>query len=194
MIKQYLYSNGFQGNMIDVLNTDYCLKQSPKIYSIKKGIILPRKEASGSWGLGGVIDENNVFVNESKDNSFGGYYDYDYSSVLDLNYSVLYLGYTISHWGIFLTDFTRRLYYYFITNRELKIAFCGVNFEQGTFGDIENNCYDFFDILGIQREKIIDVRVPMRFSEVIVPELGFDYDKYFYMEHLEVYYTTRVTY
>ena len=51
----------------------------PSVRIIKNGVILPAKPEEGMpWGLGGVVDSNGEFIEESRtDITFGGYYEYN---------------------------------------------------------------------------------------------------------------------
>ena len=150
---------------------------------VDDAVILPHREGKKPWGLGGVVDSYGNFVEESMVESFGGMYPFDVNDVETNEADVVFLGYTIAHWGTFLVDFTRRLYYYFSSDKRLKIAFCGIGFEKGSFGALERNCYAFLSLLGIERENVLDIRTPTRFKKVYVPEVGFDFGKWVMPEY-----------
>lgn len=148
-------------------------KGTLSIQAVQDGIVLPFKQGGKKpYGLGGVLDEGGRFIGQSEDESFGGPYEFDEAELLESDDEVLFLGYTISHWGTFLVDFTRRLWGIFELPGSVKVAFCGVGFEKGTFGANEERCYEFLKHLGLDRASVIDVRNPTRFKRVYVPQLG----------------------
>lgn len=170
----------------DDINHTHLIENPPKCETISNAIILPRKTMTSSWGLGGVIDNEGNFVELSRDESFGGAYEVDESDIITIDEDVLYLGYCIEHWGMFLIDFTRRLYWYFSSNKKekIKIAFCGIGFEKGSFGRLNEKCYDFFNCIGIDRTDILDVRQPTRFNKVYVPEKAFDFRGGYFKQYI----------
>lgn len=81
---------------------------------VPNGIMLPPKpHKSKIWGLGGIVDAQGSFVEESSFRFyFGGKYEYCDDDIVYHDEDVIYLGHLIPHWGVFLVDLTRRLWFY----------------------------------------------------------------------------------
>lgn len=180
MIKQYFYKSDISSTLTKKLSTSH-QKIQTKADIIQNGIVLPRKEGIGSsWGIGGVVDQDGNFVNSSAERGFGGKYEIDKNTIKDYQCEVIYLGYLIDHWGVFLVDFLRRIYWKFVNStKRTKLAFCGIGFKEGTYGSIDKNCRELFSLIGISDDDIIDIRIPSRFKKVIIPEPGYEYDAYY---------------
>ncbi len=187
--KQYFYGDESDCKLQNQLNSMHSINRAPICKVIKNGYILPRIESptAGSWGQGGVLKDDFSFVEESSDKWFGGKYIFDVNEVISTDFDVVYLGFLVPHWGIFLVDFLRRLYYLYDGDKKkkkLKIAFCGIGFDSGTFGGITEKCRSFFRLLDINDDDIIDVRTPMKFNTIYIPENGYEQDKYFFSTFL----------
>jgi len=159
------------------------LQKKLKVQVFENAILLPpKKDKSKSWGLGGVVDENNKFIEDSVYRFyFGGNYNFDKSQILESDEEVIYLGHLIPHWGVFLVDFTRRLWYYYkCQNKSVKLAFFGVNMPSVGFESMEQMYNDFFRLADIDEACIIDVKEIIRFKKVYVPEMGYDEDRAYY--------------
>ncbi len=153
---------------------DVCKKQEKcKIHQYTNGIILPRKieGAEPRWGLGGVCDAQNQFVEQSCYDggwtSHGGKYDWEQE--VYLKEEVVYVGIFFRHWGHFLIDLTGRMWCLPHLKKDqphLKIAFLGEEEIEGTY-------LEFFEMLGFPKEELIHITKPTRFKKVILPELAF---------------------
>ncbi len=162
-----------------------------KIETYKKGIVLPyMRDLKGTVGLGGVIDDNGEFVETSYCHGGryeqGGYYGWDKATLVCLDEKVVYFGYFLPHWGHFLIDCLGRMWPFAeIDNNlvEYKIAFIS---QQPYFYP---NCYEFFEALGISRERILWVGIPTRFSEVLVPQMSYTPEprRLFYPEYTNLF-------
>lgn len=161
------------------------MQENSHIKCFSNGILLPpKKDKAKDWGLGGVVDGNGNFVEDSVYRFyFGGYYSFDENSVVESNDEVIYLGHLIPHWGVFLVDFTRRIWYYYkAKNPNVKLAFFGINMPEGGFNSMESIYHEFFDLADINEASIIDVKQITRFKTVYVPEMGYDEDQKKYFE------------
>lgn len=150
---------------------------------IPQGVLLPpKKDPSKSWGLGGVVDSNGSFIEDSVYRFyFGGFYEFDKNEVKTSEKEVIYLGHLIPHWGVFLVDFTRRLWYYYKANNpNLKLAFFGVNMPGKGFDGMHQMYHDFFQLADVDEANVIDVQSITRFKTVYLPEMGYDEDKEYY--------------
>ena len=147
---------------------------------IPNGVLLPpRKDSSKDWGIGGVVDSNGHFVEDSIYRFyFGGFYSFDENEIKVSEEEVIYLGHLIPHWGVFLVDFTRRLWFYYkCQNRNVKLAFFGIKMPSIGFDTMPQMYHDFFKLADIDETCIIDVKKITRFKTVYVPEMAYDEDK-----------------
>lgn len=147
---------------------------------IPNGVLLPpKKDSSKDWGIGGVVDNNGRFVEDSIYRFyFGGFYSFDENEITESKEEVIYLGHLIPHWGVFLVDFTRRLWYYYkCQNRNVKLAFFGINMPSICFDAMPQMFHDFLKLADIDETSIIDVKKITRFKTVFIPEMGYDEDK-----------------
>lgn len=136
---------------------------------IEQGIVLPRlfSENGPLWGIGGVCDSNNEFVELSfYDGGWakhGGKYDWQQEEYIDEE--VMYFGMFLKHWGHFLVDLLGRAWYLPKIEKHVKVVYIG---EEDPVG----NYLDFFELLGIKPERLIHVTKPTRFKKVIVPQFA----------------------
>lgn len=137
------------------------------------GIILPQRlEKNGPmWGLGGVCDQNEEFVESSfYDGGWakhGGKYEWSDEKYVDQ--TAVYVGMFYRHWGHFLIDLTNRLWYVqqlAKKNNDFLVAYLGDEEPDG-------NTLEFYKLLGVQENQLYHVKEPTRFREVIVPEQSF---------------------
>ena len=149
------------------------------------GIILPQKkvEEGPKWGLGGVCDKEGHFIESSYYDggwaTHGGYYDWgneeDY-----INEDAVYIGMFFLHWGHFLIDLTNRLWVLpklIKERRQFKVAYLGDEIPEG-------NNLRFFELLGVEKEQLYQVKKPTRFRNVIVPDQAFKSCSWYTEEHL----------
>ena len=148
----------------------YKKEESMKYEEVMNGVILPQVQVPHGprWGLGGVCDAHNNFVELSEFHGgwaeHGGYYAWD--SEVFIKESVVYFGVFFKHWGHFLVDLIGRMWFFTQENREkeqLKLVFLGEEEPDG-------NYLEFFNLLGIKKEQLIHVSKPTRFHKVIVPQ------------------------
>lgn len=196
---KYIYDNDEKKKFEVLLNMDYCLYKSLSVVEVTDAIILPFKQTlTPRWGLGGVINRAGHFIDESyyklNDNIiFGGKYDYDVSEQVNLDDIVIFMGHSFSHWGSFLLDHIARLWYVLREPNKYKIAYCGIGYNPSTFGDISNQCYEFFNLIGIKKEQLIDIRNPTSFKKVIIPQLSFSPGIYYHNQYRAIYETASVS-
>lgn len=159
------------------------LQKKLKVQVFENAILLPpKKDKYKSWGLGGVVDENNNFIEDSVYRFyFGGNYTFSKSHVRESDEEVIYLGHLIPHWGVFLVDFTRRLWYYYkCQNDSVKLAFFGVDMPSSGFETMDQMYHDFFQLADIDESCIIDVKQITRYKKVYLPEMGYNEDRAYY--------------
>ena len=136
---------------------------------IDQGIVLPRRFSDNGplWGIGGVCDSNNNFVELSfYDGGWakhGGKYDWQQEEYIDEE--VMYFGVFLKHWGHFLVDLLGRAWYLPKIEEHVKVVYIG---EEDPVG----NYLEFFELLGIKPEQLLHVTKPTRFRKVIVPQFA----------------------
>lgn len=149
----------------------YLLERAMEVAYIDDGIVLPRVQGDTypRWGLGGVCNRENTFVDLSFYDggwaTHGGKYCWEKEAYLDCD--VLYFSYFFPHWGHFLVDQIGRLWYYLQSSERsnLKIAYLGEDEPTGNF-------LQFFQLLGIRQDQLLHVTEPTRFRRVFVPEFS----------------------
>ena len=168
----------------------YIKKDKLSVKIVENGVILPAKDDkihhSKIWAIGGVLDENDNYVEESSSRYlFGGYYEHnsDYDDYIDEE--VIFLGPFIRHWGHFICDEISRLWYVLDAPKKYRIAYCGWNFEHPGV-DIDGNYLELLELLGIKRDQLINVQKPTRFKKIIIPEMSFIPRDYYHVEFLKL--------
>lgn len=158
-----------------------------QVHEYTNGVILPRKMIGTEpmWGLGGVCDSNNRFVESSfYDGGWakhGGYYEWDTEEYT--HEDVVYVGIIFQHWGHFLVDLTGRMWFLkqlSETRTDFKVAYLGE--EEPT----ENNL-KFFELLGIQKKQLLHIQKPTRFKRVFVPEQSFKSCEWYTEEFVQMF-------
>lgn len=161
-----------------------------KVIDVMNGVILPQRKSSNPhhWmGDGGVVNEKGHFVGLSGilgfgenegDFVFGGLYEFE--ELVSINENVLYMGAFQPHWGHFLLEYMTRLWYWIKYSPNVKIAYCGFACEPNS---ISGNFLEILNLLGIEKNRLIDIRKPTRFSKIIVPEQSYLRGKYFSDEY-----------
>jgi hypothetical protein len=171
---------------------DYLRKTPLTVKEVEGGIVLPAKgDSSVSWAIGGVLDENGQFVKESQTRDghlFGGFYEYEKKSVQQCDETVVFMGPFVCHWGHFICDQISRLWYILPDVKKYRIAYCGWNWgsEQTS---LWGNFLEFMHLLGLSDEQLIDVKTPMQFRSVIIPEFSYIERDYYAEEFKNIYRT-----
>ena len=164
----------------------YRFETAMRMERVENGVILPQKEITEPvpmWGLGGVCDKDNTFVELSYYDgnwaTHGGGYAFEEEEYIDE--PAIYLGVFFKHWGHFLIDLVGRAWYF--VNRDVsqyKIAYLGEE-------EIGGNFLEFFELLGIKQEQFICITKPTRFCEVVVPEYSASSCKWYSEEYLSIF-------
>lgn len=156
-----------------------------EIRYINNGIVLPVKK-----GKGGVVDSSGKFVEISfHDGEYfkiGGSY---YSKELNIKKSkekVVYLGVFFHQWGHFLLDSLSRSW---IINKIKNLKDYKFIFINGLKDNksINGNYLQALELLGISKEKVIDLKEPTEYKEVIVPEMANTSDRTFTKEYTQIF-------
>ena len=158
--------------------------QAVEIY--RNAYILPHRSSNiNTYGLGGVVDENRIYVQSSAFSicshnpaipDWGGDYDFDDYEEVKCNAPIIYGGFINNNeWGHFIADWSTRLWY--ALDNEYDILFCSR--EKAPF-QVHRNIVKLIEIIGISFERIhivMSEEPVQRFSEIIVPECSLTYNK-----------------
>ena len=144
---------------------------------VERGIILPPRRIDGKY-KGGVCDsdfnfvagytmkdplkddgiwDNNICVTDS--------YSVEKDEVINLDEDVIFGGSLVGQFGHFIIESWSRLWYV-IQHPELNSKILFIT----TFGGWRSWFYDFFKLMGIEKERILYVEKPMQCRSIIVPE------------------------
>lgn len=145
------------------------------VREVKNGIILPARYVKGSAGFsaGGVCDGNFNFIaglikEYSHPPGWGGIAEAYKVNEDELTYSdekVVFGGVLIAYFGHMLLDNMSRLWWH-VENRDNNYRYVFIT----TMDDEKPWFHDFFDLLGIPEDKIIILKRPTRFREILVPD------------------------
>ena len=171
----------------NLINKRFLSDRNLQINEINNGIILPAKWVEEPVYKGGVFDSEKNFVagffrkNPPKNSLFGVCGDYEVNEISQSDEEVIFGGVLIGFFGHFILECLGRMWY-ILKNREdqRKIVFLLVREECEWF-------YQFFDLLDIDRERIIILKNPTQFKKVIVPDESihswYDYTKEYLMPY-----------
>lgn len=157
---------------------------------VKEGTVLPIKylchEGLRCLNSGGVVDSSGNYVEISQLKSsfcMYGAYDYDEKNISFIDEDVIYFGPFLRQWGHFIVEQTSRLWYEIQNkNKNLPIVYLGC------WGSKTDGPYlEYLKILGIDEKRLINIRKPTTFRNVIVPEPAFEVDNYFTKEYKEIF-------
>ena len=119
---KYMYSNDYTRQFLEFASKDYKKRGKLAAVFVDRGLVLPlKKSAPGGplMGYGGVLDENDNYVDESAQIGKGdtlprfmGKYDYDKTAVEEFDETVIYIGAFPEHWGHFLVDMVYRFWHF----------------------------------------------------------------------------------
>lgn len=175
---------------------EYALSDKPikfehiSVCEVENATILPSRPDPDPahvvpWGMGGVLDDESNFVEESGVfRAFGGKYEFSADDVEVLNEEVIHINIIPRHWGHFLVDVVSRLWYVVENPDDMrKITYCGWKLnDEGVSG----NYLAFLEGIGIQKERLVYVKKPIRVRKAIIPDRTFEYSGKFH----EKYYIT----
>lgn len=148
-----------------------------EIKEVKEGTILPARYFSAvfDWGIGGVLDENGEYVEESGMevmHRFGGKYDFDEQECEYLDETVIYIGPMMTHWGHFLAECSVRFWYLLENQEDYRAAFCGFWYGEG---ELSSKLIDIFGLLGVGKERMLDIRRPVKCKRILIPSPALTY-------------------
>ncbi len=150
--------------------------------SVERGILLPaRPKNDVEFSLrcnGGVCDADLNFVDGHTDmlpnKNLGlyvlsGAYEIDRATLNYVDEDVIYGGAMIYHFGHFITETLARMWY-FVEHPDdaRKIVFVAI--KSKPCPTPEPWIYEFFELFGLSRERIVTVEEPTQFRSVLVPD------------------------
>lgn len=159
----------------NLCSRNYFDDKTPLVTTLINGIVLPPKLRDPTRGYysGGVCDQSFKFIagfiRRSAD--YGGYYTVNQSYKVPTDQleqrdeSVIFGGVLVGHFGHFILEGMSRLWYIIenLKSNKKKIVFVTVLQKCDWF-------YDFFDLLGIDRNRIEFIEKPTLFKEIEIPE------------------------
>lgn len=86
--------------------------------------------------------------------------------------TVVFIGQMRGHWGNFLFDCMARMWYVLQEEHSYRLAYCGVQIQENALSDPGTSYGRFMELLGIEPERLIEIVRPVRFRQVIIPELS----------------------
>ena len=152
---------------------------------IERGIVLPSRKIAFGVYTGGVCDENLNFVAGYQRKKGGGSkrtfncleaaYEVDKKKIVEIDEEVIFGGLIAEHFGHFLAECFCRLWYV-IKNPDVKSKIIFVTtLPKGRHRSFADK---FFELMGIDAERIIYVNKPMQFRSITVPEQAqYDYGR-----------------
>lgn len=168
--KKRLYLNG--ENNAQYFET-YKTDKKPSVRTLKSALVCPAvsdvSKVDPLYGAYGVRDENGDFCTASAMRS-GELLPYPaeekYKTAEYSDQSVIYGGVAYFHaYGHFLLESTARLWFVLQNHDDRRpIVFIPVG--------KPDRYFEFFDLLGIERERLLFIDRPMRFKEIAVPEMS----------------------
>lgn len=163
-----------------------CYSERPlTVEIVPQGIVLPYKPLDEpEKALGGVITDQGKYITISGQRIVGkemnqGYSCLEYQKV---DKRVVYFGAFHEHWGHFLTEMVCRCWYFLKHNIEKESLYVAYLRKWDTCNEgLRGNYLEFLELLGIPKDRLIEVNKPTQFLDVIIPELscraGFYYTK-----------------
>lgn len=149
-----------------------CSRDDISSLTVENATILPLKKGEKTdilFGHGGVIDESGRYIPESglEQRIWGGYEceDAEYRDE-----TVVYCGYLVNQWGHFLVEATTRLWY--LLHEECSVDKYVFILEENSSRQIKGNYREFLELLGVW-EKIELITFPVKYKEVIIPEMAY---------------------
>jgi len=172
-----MYDNISTDKLRGESHIDYYQKKQAYIKEIEYGIFLPWMPPPPNGpldGIGGVLDKDGTYVEESACIAFGntrdrfvGTYRYDINDLVINDEKVIYLGCFHKQWGHFIVDFTPRLWYFLSCNNEYRIVYTSNG------SRIDGNYLEFLRLLGITEERITYVEHPTQYGCIVIPSVSY---------------------
>ena len=174
---RYLYDNHWAQELAEASARGYEVREAPRALVIEDGTILPTKRSpEKTWGIGGALDADGNFVDDSRVgvSSFGGPYEYDESEVEHIDGTVIYIPIIPMHWGHFLIDVLCRMWYFLeeTADQNCPILYCKWTNDPD---ELAPNYCEMLDLLGIDRSRLHLVKNVTRCQKIILPTATFSF-------------------
>ena len=181
-----MYSGPWTKEFLRLSDINYHTDKAPDYFLSENTVILPAREShEHGWGSGGAIDETGRLIEASHlGDIFGEVYPFELSELAELNETVYYIPVIPKHWGHFLIDVLCR-FWFMLDGNDLgcRIAYCTHDFgEKGITG----NYLETLELLGIEKDRLLYIDKPIRFTKVLIPEPSFGDGKAYSDEYLEI--------
>lgn len=161
-------------------------KEELSFINIKDAIVLPCKVTLNGpkWGVGGVLNNNYEYVEESgfasEWISFGGKYDIAGKKINYISEEVIWFGFFEEHWGHFLIDFISRMWYILKDYKNQKIIYIS------RYSEMESNFKEFMNYLGVADDRLLKINEITQFDNVIIPEYAFT-EKFYSPQYIDIF-------
>lgn len=185
MKNKYLKKTPWVDEYIKAENNIRIEDSNPNITFVEEGYILPTKQCDMlSWGLGGVMDSNGMYVPESGiDTAFGGLYTYD-KNVDYYDEEIVFIGIIPKQVGHLLIDSVCRLWIFLDEKyKNHKIAFCSYYWDTNP---LESKFGEVFDLMGINRERLIHITKPVKCKRIVIPSYAMSFGRECYTVYNKV--------
>lgn len=178
------------------VNTEYAynplLLLHPKFYfsdrklqanKYEKAIVLPLLDRDKGFFKGGVVDNNNKYIDISAINPSIQFDNYRIDDVERVDLDVVYIGGFCNHYGHFLIEMCSRLWYVLQNNvSNVKLAYATANNLP-----LSPVILDFMHMLGIKDEQLLHVTKITQFKSVIIPEVSTEAASFFTKEYKNIF-------
>lgn len=165
-----LYNKDYFG---EKLTENHFYEKNLHFRIIENGTILPFKDLPDVGFFGGLVDEENNFVEGTAiHRGFGGGAYTPKDSVEYIPSSAIYLGMLISIWGHCLTDNIKRLWFLKSDVYRRYFKNCPILYTP-MWGGIIYNFAKLLEILEIDPNKLQPVTAPVKYKNVILPDESF---------------------
>ena len=165
-----------------ILTKKYFSARALEVRTIERGILLPARPKNGvPFSLrcnGGVFDADLNFIDGHTDmlpnKNLGlyvlsGAYEIDRANINYVEEDVIYGGAMIYHFGHFLTETMARMWYV-IQHPELDCKIVFLEIKSKVCPTPKPWIYEFFELLGLSKERIVTVEEPTQFRSITVPD------------------------
>ena len=171
---QYMFDCQWTDDFKKRSSMDYYSSKEPEMIELHDTIILPAKESSKmTWGIGGPNVADPLLEEIRMGIAFGGRYPFSAGEVVSKNETVYYVPVIMKHWGHFLIDVLSRFWFILDNDKNYKIAFCSLDFQDG---NLQGNYAEAISYLGVPQDRLLFINSPMRFRRILIPKASFGYN------------------
>lgn len=182
---KYVKEGPAKDQFIEYANTPALELKELYVKKIENGYLLPkriRKDKINWMGIGGVLDSNKEWVEESgvyrneNEKVFGGVYKVTENLIeRHMEETVIYMGPFFPHWGHFLLDFIPRLWYAMKEDKISRIVYLNEDNSE----KISGNYAELIELMGLDINRFVDVRFLTSCNKIVIPQPCFQRGKYY---------------